>query len=924
MKRDGKRCKKKLVRFFVLSIALLIAFSAFSTTTADAREDMESSSGGGFRLTWKSGAFPGIFKHASPTIADLNGDGRKEILIGNKNHHLYCISADGDVLWTQNVGGDIQGKPLAADVDGDGKMEVWVGSENGYVYGFRHNGEPLSEWGWPKYAGDGLTPTQDVFASVTCGDITGDGNLEIVTASWGRIICAWHYYGPMVAGFPFDNKDSIWSSPVCADLTRDGRDEIIVGACCWGNRERPHAWYKPGGLIWVLRGDGSVLPGWPKEVPQVIWSSPAIADLDGDGYLDIIVGTGHFYQNTNPALGTYLSYADGRYVYAFNHWGESLSGWPVTTEDDNFSSPAIADIDGDGNYEVLNASLDGYLYCWEHDGTLKWKVTKWGVDVLASPVIADVDGDGIQDIIIGNSRTLCIWNAYGNLKYTAELDGIIFSTAAVGDLNGNGKINVVAACGADENNDAGHLYIFEGGPVRGDIDEAVPWGMFRKNHMNRAVIERPVVEPGDAWPSSEIKSSWHFAEGYTGPGFDTWILMMNPLDREVQVQVRFMGKNPPSKAQMYTIKPNSRMTIHANEFMRGDVSTRIISNEAGVVAERAMYFDYAGKRGGSCSIGAKEPSLTWYLAEGYTGDQFDEYLCLLNSDPENSATVKVTYMTENGPVDGGIHSIGSRSRYTIHVDSVLPAHNVSIKVESLNSVGVVAERSLYFKYKGIMGGGSVTIGTDEPQKKWYFSEGYTGGKFDTYVLIQNPNSSPTNCKVTFMRDDGENFEKRFAINAESRFTVCANNEAGTENAAFSFTVEADKPVIAERSMYFDYEGLTGGHCTIGSHSISDRWLLAEGYTAQSYDTWILLLNPNDEQITANIRFMRPDGFVVNQDIVIGGNARATVSVDAIPGFEATEVSTEIRTNGKPIMAERAMYFDSSGRGGGHVTIGCSL
>ena len=54
----------------------------------------------------------------------------------------------------------------------------------------------------------------------------------------------------------------------------------------------------------------------------------------------------------------------------------------------------------------------------------------------------------------------------------------------------------------------------------------------------------------------------------------------------------------------------------------------------GIVVERAMYFDYYGRRGGHAALGVQQTSTGWFFAEGYTGPGFDEYICVLNPGDE--------------------------------------------------------------------------------------------------------------------------------------------------------------------------------------------------------------------------------------------------------------------------------------------------
>ncbi|MBI5183253.1 MAG: VCBS repeat-containing protein, partial [Nitrospinae bacterium] len=110
-------------------------------------------------------------------------------------------------------------------------------------------------------------------------------------------------------------------------------------------------------------------------------SSPAIYDIDGDGYMEIVVGS-----------------TDSK-VYAWNHDGRLVSGWPQTTDGPVYSSPALGDINGDGDLEII-IGAGNKIYAWNHDGTL---VSGWPwltpAPVISSPSLGDIDGDGDLEII---------------------------------------------------------------------------------------------------------------------------------------------------------------------------------------------------------------------------------------------------------------------------------------------------------------------------------------------------------------------------------------------------------------------------------------------------------------------------------------------------------------------------------------------
>jgi hypothetical protein len=141
---------------------------------------------------------------------------------------------------------------------------------------------------------------------------------------------------------------------------------------------------------------GSFHPGWPRPVRGMVRSSPALADLDGDGRLDIVLGT-----SRTGGVG------DSACVYVFSDGGIVRPGWPAYAEGDFESSPVIGDIDGDGEMEVIIGCTDCRVYAYNRDGSRLsgWprRVTR---EVYSTPVLSDLDADGDVEVAVGGYDAL--------------------------------------------------------------------------------------------------------------------------------------------------------------------------------------------------------------------------------------------------------------------------------------------------------------------------------------------------------------------------------------------------------------------------------------------------------------------------------------------------------------------------------------
>ncbi|MBN2026812.1 MAG: hypothetical protein JW854_08655, partial [Actinobacteria bacterium] len=307
---------------------------------------------------------------------------------------------------------------------------------------------------------------------------------------------------------------------------------------------------------------------------------------------------------------------------------------------------------------------------------------------------------------------------------------------------------------------------------------------------------------------------WYFAEGYTGPGFDEYILVLNPWFYSNEMRLTLYDAEGGEQTYDYWLLPASRLTVHVNDLAPGkDVSVKVETSQE-AVAERAMYFDYAGRKGGHCALGSPSPSQTWFFAEGYTGPGFDEWLLLYNPSVSDR-TATVTYRFTDGAQMQANYIMRAGSRFSVHVNCECPDREVAIKVAS-GGEGLLAERAMYFDYRGSWDGGHCTGGARYPAERWDLAEGYTGAGFETWVLIQN--TSPyeaAEIRMAFMSGAGIASTRAYELTPGSRTTIYLNDITSPGDVSVSLYSSNGVPVIVERAMYFDYNGITGGSASMG-------------------------------------------------------------------------------------------------------------
>jgi hypothetical protein len=306
----------------------------------------------------------------SPVVADLLGNGKLEVLCVHW-YYLYCYNASLDETEIWSAGnGYLEGTPAVGDLRGDGKLEVVIGDTIGNVFVFNAtDGSQL--WQYAPSGGG------SIISSPTLADINGDGKLEILvhmsnSTGYDTLVCLDSkanidgYLSPLwIYGMSYIG-DTSESSPTVADLNNDGHIEIVVGSV----DNNVYCVNSTGALQWkFVTGDN-------------IHASPTVADIDGDGKMETLIGS------------------NDHHFYCLNSNGQQK--WNYTMGDIIYPSAAVADVDGDRMLDVLVGSYDSYLYCLSRTGGLEWKY-RANAPILSSPTLADIDGDGKLEVLFGCS-----------------------------------------------------------------------------------------------------------------------------------------------------------------------------------------------------------------------------------------------------------------------------------------------------------------------------------------------------------------------------------------------------------------------------------------------------------------------------------------------------------------------------------------
>lgn len=339
----------------------------------------------------------------APVAADLNGDGRWEIIAATTDRRLVVVdAARGEVLWWKSLAEEVRTRPTLGDVDGDGQVEVAVAMRSGRLALFG-----------------------------------ADGTLRWERAGLGTLLAS-----PLLASWE--------GRPALLVASREGKFSWLepVRGETFGTFQQPAGPVREmalvEGVLYTLGADGTVR-AWKAPSGPALWEQP----LGGNGRGGLVFGEG--------PQGPWVL-AASREVAAFKaDTGKLLWRHPLGEGSEAASGPVVFPLAEEGPIVAAVQSTRGEVFAFSvAKGSLLWHTPLGEVATFATPVVADGDGDGVPEVWLFTPQgSLAALEAKeGRVLWEKPLPRYALGSPLIGDAEGDGRWELFLSC-AD-----GVLYAF--------------------------------------------------------------------------------------------------------------------------------------------------------------------------------------------------------------------------------------------------------------------------------------------------------------------------------------------------------------------------------------------------------------------------------------------------------------------------------
>ena len=418
----------------------------------------------------------------------------------------------------------------------------------------------------------------------------------------------------------------------------------------------------------------------------------------------------------------------------------------------------------------------------------------------------------------------------------------------------------------------------------------------------------------------------YLAEGATSPFFTTRLALTNPGDADATVLLRFLPVSADAVPHVVTVPAHSRQTVDVGSvagLAQAEFAT-VLESDRLVVLDRLMTWDANGY-GSTIETAMTSLSREWFLAEGATHSGFDLFH-LLQNPAATATTVQVTFLRPAPQEPIVKHfTLAPQSRFNVWVDTLDPGlADTDVSAAIVASQPIAVERALYLSRPGqLFTAGHESAGVTAPALTWFLAEGATGPYFDEFILLANPNTTPSTATVTFLTPDGRTVVQTHTVAPQSRFSIWVDYaDPALADTAVSTTVEVtnDVPIVVERAMWWpsDASRWHEAHNSPGATSAGLAWVVSGGEDGGPTDTETYVLIANTAEIGATVRVsvLLEDGHTHARLFSVPARSRFNVQLRAefaaIAGQRFGVLVESIGLGTAPIVVESAIYGDANG------------
>jgi len=365
-----------------------------------------------------------LFKVENVLMADIDDDDSLEAIFGvttdDDELEIHIRDAtDGDLEWSYIIGSfslNPDAFMFAEDIDGDEDLDLVVGNEyiDYYIYAF--DGDSST----PMWTSEQLS---GYARDIAFGDVTGDGNLNIIAATYDRVQVLEAINGTKTWYYPVSGTIAGVGS---ADLDNDDIIDVLAGGGADFSGSPPN----PDKSVWALKTSQSPLL-WEYTFGEY-GNALAIGDLNGDQYMDVV---------TVCSVDDKASAINGEN-------GSELWTW-VGTE--NLYAVTTGDFNDDGYDDVAVGGADDKVTAfYGNNGSIMWQFTNTNGQIYRKNLqAADLNSDGNIDVIAGcdDSHVYAINGLNGNQLWSCSI-GAASNEIELAQMDDSGPLDVVSAVGS--------------------------------------------------------------------------------------------------------------------------------------------------------------------------------------------------------------------------------------------------------------------------------------------------------------------------------------------------------------------------------------------------------------------------------------------------------------------------------------------